>query len=172
MEIPYNINHHLVGDIDIGSETIFSIKEDEKELAYGFCFNKLAKKIGHKKDLPGSVLNISAHLKKKLRKTKVKPIKPQFYLIQLSPEAKLKSFLILNELYKAGASVLHSIAKDKLIGQIGAAETSGAAYIILIGQKEALENSVIIRNNATHAQELIPISSLASRVKELIKGIK
>ncbi len=176
MDIPYQINHTLVGDTDIGSETIFSIKNkngslpaDRQELAYGFRFNRLAKKMGHRKDLLCNILNISAKLKKKLKKVKIKQTKPQFYLVQFGPEAKLKSFLVLEELHKAGVSVLHLIAKDKLGGQIMMAEKSDASYIILIGQKEALENSVIIRDTATRSQEIIPIPKLATRVKELVK---
>jgi histidyl-tRNA synthetase len=168
MNIPYRINHHLVGDLDIGSETIFSIKDGGDELAAGFRFNRLAKKIGCKKDLPATVLNISAKLKKKLRKVKAKTAKLNFYLIQFGPEAKLKSFLILQELYNAGVNVIHSIAKDKLGGQMGTAETSAVPYIILIGQKEALENSVVIRNTSTRAQEIVLISDLAIKVKELV----
>lgn len=175
MNIPYSINHHMVGDPDIGSETIFSIKEDDgglpagrQELAYGFRFNRLAKKIGYKKDVPGTVLNISSKLNKNLKKVKVKTTKPQFYLVQFGPEAKLKSFIILSELYRAGVSVIHSIAKDKLGGQMSVAEISEAPYIILIGQKEALENSVVIRNVSTRAQEVVPICELATRVKELV----
>jgi histidyl-tRNA synthetase len=170
MNIPYEINPHLLGDPDIGSETIFSIKDekDGEQLAYGFRFNRLAKKIGCKKDLPCSVLNISAKLKKKLRKVKAKPIKPDFYLVQFGPEAKLKSFIILEELFKTGASVVHSIAKDKLGGQINTAEASEASRIILIGQKEALENSVVIRDAVTRAQQSVPIPELAAKVKELI----
>lgn len=169
MNIPYQINHHLVGDLNIGSETIFSIKNDGEEMAYGFRFNRLAKKIGCKKDLPATVLNISAKLKKKLKNVKVKALKPQFYLVQFGPEAKLKSFLILEKLFEAGVSVVHTIAKDKLGGQMITAETSEAPYIILIGQKEALENSVVIRNSSTRAQETVLISDLAVRAKELIK---
>lgn len=172
MEIPYEINCGSVGDAIIGSETVFSIFGEDRELASGFCFNKLAKRIGYKKDLPGCVLNISSPLKKKVRKTKNRPVKNHFYLVQFSPEAKLKSFLILRELYKAGANVLHLIARDKLSGQINVAENSEVPYIILIGQKEALENSVIIRDTATHAQELVPITSLAVRAKELVKNLK
>jgi histidyl-tRNA synthetase len=168
MDIPYQINHCLIGDPDIGSETIFSIKEDGEELAFGFRFNRLAKKIGCKKDLPATFLNISAPLKKNLNKVKVKTTKPQFYLVQFGPDAKLKSFIVMEELYKAGASVIHAIAKDKLGSQMGVAETSEAPYIILIGQKEALENSVVIRNSATRAQEIVPICDLAAKVKELI----
>jgi len=175
LEIPYQIDHHLVSDPDISSETIFSIVDTSSEqnnkkdeLAYGFNFNRLAKKIGYKKDLPCSILNISAKLKKNLKKTKVKSVKPQFYLVQFGPEAKLKSFLVLEELYKAGAGVIHSIAKDKLSSQIGIAENSEATYIILLGQKEALENSVVIRNTLTRAQQIVPISKLTEKAKELI----
>lgn len=170
MDTPYAINHHLMGDLDIGSETVFSITnaETNEELASGFRFNRLAKKIGYKKDLPCVVLNISAKLKKNLKKTKLRITKPQFYLVQFGPEAKLKSFNVLQELYKAGVHVTHSIAKDKLGSQIGVAETSEAPHIILIGQKEALENSVIIRNTITRAQEIVPIPNLAARAKKLV----
>src|SRR3989344_2031301 len=177
MNTPYEINHHLVGDPDIGSETIFSIKDQgdkgglptgRQELAYGFCFNRLAKMMDFKKDLFCSVLNISTKLKKKLKKVNAKPTKLDFYLVQFGPEAKSKSFIILEELYKTGANVTHSLTKDKLGGQITAAETSGASYIILVGQKEALENSVIIRTTASRAQETVSIPNLAARVEELI----
>jgi histidyl-tRNA synthetase len=168
MNIPYQINNHLVGDLDIGSETVFAIKNNEEELAYGFRFNRLTKKIGFKKDVPATLLNISAKLKKNTKKIKTKVTKPQFYLVQFGPEAKLKSFLVLDELYKVGANVLHSIAKDKLSGQMSGVESSEAPYMILIGQKEALENSVVIRNTATRAQEIVPIPELAAKVKELI----
>jgi len=176
MDIPYQINHSLVGDADIGSETIFVIKgslsvasEKLEELAYGFRFNRLAKKMGHRKGLLCNVLTISAKLKKKLKKVKAKPVKPQFYLVQFGPEAKLKSFLVLEELHKAGANIIHAIAKDKLGGQMITAEKSDAPYIILLGQKEALENSVVIRDTNTRHQETVPISNLATRAKELIK---
>lgn len=171
MDIPYEMNCNLTGDVDIGSETVFSIKnaDDDKndELAFGFRYNRMAKKVGCKKELPCTFLNISAKIKKALKKVKAKPIKPKFYLVQFGPEAKLKSFLILNDLYKAGASVIHSIAKDKLGSQMGAAESSGASYILLMGQKEALENSIIIRNNENRAQEVVSLPNFAAKIKEL-----
>jgi len=166
MDIPYQINHRLISDIDIGSEIVFDIKCDEEELAHGFRYNRLAKKIGYKKDLPCVTLNISVKLKKNLKKIKNKPAKPNFYLVQFGPEAKLKSFLILQELYKANIEVIHSIAKDKLGSQIGIAENSTAPYILLIGQKEALENSVVVRNTANRAQHIVSISEFSTKIKD------
>ena len=81
----------------------------------------------------------------------------------------MKSFIVLEELHKAGANIAHSIAKDKLSGQILTAEKSGAPYIILLGQKEALENSVVIRDTNTRHQETVSISNIATKVKELTK---
>jgi hypothetical protein len=49
---------------------------------------------------------------------KDKSEKPRFYLIQFGPEAKLKSFLVLHELYRAQVPLIHSIVKDKLGSQI------------------------------------------------------
>lgn len=173
MDIPYEINSHLVGDLEMGSETIFTIKTEEgEELASGFRFNRLAKKIGYKKEVPSTILNISAKTKKKMKKVKIRLVKPQFYLIQFGAEAKLKSFFILQELYKAGANVVHSIAKDKLGSQMGVAENSEIPYIILIGQKEALDNSVVIRNTITRAQEVVSISEFPAKIKEYLKKIK
>lgn len=175
MKIPYEINCRLVSDFDIGGETVFSIKSESglpaqagEELASGFRFSRLAKKIGCKKDLLATILNIFAKSKKSLKRVRAKTVKPQFYLVQFGPEAKLKSFLVLQELFKAGVSVIHSIAKDKLGSRIGIAEFSDAPYIILIGQKEALENSAVIRNSLTRAQEIVPIPEIAARAKALM----
>lgn len=168
MEIPYNVDYRLIGDSNIGSETVFAIKSDSEELAYGFRFNRLAKKIGCKKELPCTTLNISAKLKKNLKKVRTKNTKPRFYLIQFGLEAKLQSFLILREFHKAKINVIHAIDKDKLGDQMSVAELSGASYIILIGQKEALENSVVVRNITTRAQEIVPIKNLILKAKSLV----
>ncbi len=173
MDIPYVIDHHLVGDPDIGSEIIFSVRDEDDRsskqevLATSLRFNRLTKKIGYKKELSASILDISARLKNKLKRIKIKTNKPQFYLVQFGLEAKLRSFLVLKELQKAKVSIGHAIAKDKLSAQMGVAENSGASHIILMGQKEALENSVIVRNTATRAQEIVSIPELAEYVKKL-----
>ncbi len=170
MNISYTIDHTLLGDPRFGSETVFSFvseKGGKDEVAYGMRSNRLAKKLGHKKEVPFVMLNISAKLKRPLKKTKAKNGPADFYLVQFGPEAKLKSLYVLEELRKAGKTVAHSVAKDKLGSQIGIAEESGIPYILLIGQKEALENSVLLRNATTRAQELIPIPELASRIKKL-----
>ncbi len=171
MNIAYSIDHTLLTDLNVGSETVFAIVDTsdntETILASGFRFNRLAKRIGFKKELPSVMLNLSFKLIKKPKITKHKLIKPKFYLIQFGTEAKLQSFLVLREFYKAKVPIVHALDKDKLGGQMSVAESSGASHIVLIGQKEALEGSVVIRDITTRAQQLVPIGELSQRVKEL-----
>ncbi len=169
MNVPYSIDYKLIGDADFGSETVYTITDTEKGdlLASGFRFNRLAKKIGHKRELPATIITISAKLKKNLKRLKAKVLRPKFYLVQFGQEAKLKSFIVIKEMYKAKACIYHAIAKDKLSSQMGIAETSGAEYLVLIGQKEALDNSVVIRSIATRSQEIVPIPELGNYLKNL-----
>lgn len=166
IEIPYNFDHSLLGDFDFGSETVFAIRDEDDEIASGFRFNRLGKKLGYKKELACSFLKISAKIKKTPKKTKLFSEPPKFYLVQFGTEARLKSFAILKDLYKAQINVFHLLDKDRLDDQINIAEKSGTPYIILIGQKEALDGVVILRNVATRSQHIIPIGSLGNEIKK------
>lgn len=170
MSIPYNFNTNLIGDTQTGSETVFNIlTEDKKVLASGFRFNRMAKKIGQKKELGCTILNINAKLKKPLKKLKSKNQKPELCLVQFGTEARLQSFLVLRELFRAKTPIIHMVDKDRLGDQMVVADRSGATHIILIGQKEAFDNSVVIRNTTTRAQEVVLISDLAQKIKSLVK---
>ncbi|MEK7642439.1 MAG: His/Gly/Thr/Pro-type tRNA ligase C-terminal domain-containing protein [Patescibacteria group bacterium] len=170
MGINYAIDHQLIGDPHFGSETIFAFvseKTGKDALALGTRISRLSKRLGFKKDVSIVNVNIGFKLKKPSRKIKDKNKNPDLFLVQFGPEAKLKSMLVLEELRKTGKSVVHSLAKDKLGSQIIVAENSGASHLILIGQKEAFENSVLLRNVATRSQELVPISEISKRIKAL-----
>ncbi len=167
MDVGYMIDSSLLSNQDVGAETVFSIRENDIELARGYRLNRIAKRIGFKKDVPCMVLDIVAKSKKPLKTVSIKQARPKFYLVQFGVEARIKSFLALKELFKAKVSLMHALERDRLGDQMSFAERSGAPYIILMGQREALDNSVVIRNTMTRAQEIVPISNLAQRAKEL-----
>ncbi|TAK58047.1 histidine--tRNA ligase, partial [Patescibacteria group bacterium] len=47
------------------------------------------------------------------------------------------------------------------------AERLETPYMILIGKKEAMEESAIVRDMSTRSQETVPLSELAQYVKKL-----
>ena len=62
---------------------------------------------------------------------------------------------------------MQSLSKDSLSAQLAVAEKSGAPYVLIFGQKEAVEETVIVRNMETRSQETVKIAELANYIKHL-----
>ncbi|MBI2475986.1 MAG: hypothetical protein HYV67_01975 [Candidatus Taylorbacteria bacterium] len=170
LEIPYEIDHFLVGNRAFACQTLFEIYDPEsrelcRPLAVGVRYANLGKKIGLKKDIPG----VGARLvfKEKNPSKNLKFLKPKIYFIQLGFEAKLKSLKIIEILRQAKIPMYHGISRDKLTSQISAAENMKIPYTVIMGQKEALENTVIVRHMTDRSQESVRIENLPQYFKKL-----
>jgi len=193
LDIPYILDNCLVRGLDYYSRTVFEIFEEtaeegtatngnieEKEkqsktaLAAGGRYDYLGQILAGK-NVPGVGVGIGIErlaliLKEQsgAGKEKRKQKSPKIYLIQLGELAKRKSLLLLEDLRKAHIPVYHSLSKDSLRGQLKSAANLNTEIALIIGQKEALENSVIARNMETGSQEIIEISKIAEYLKEKI----
>jgi histidyl-tRNA synthetase len=177
-EIPYKIKPHAISSKHYAAYTIFEIRqiseksdEDGTLLAYGYRYNHLAKKVGAKKEIHsvGATLIVKKHpmLSKKVQIKKIK--RPKFYLVQLGSIAKLKILNIVENLRKNKISVYHSITKDKISGQLNGAEYMKASHVLIMGQKEAIENSIVVRNLINREQETVSLEKLPEFLKGLDK---
>lgn len=197
MNISYRINNYLVRGIDYYTRTVFEIVDGEEEvaknppdasapsgeipesaprpeplaIASGGRYDYLAKNLGSKKDVPavgGSVGVDRIILSPKHKNLEPRILKkPRVYFIQLGFEAKLKSLSIIEVLRKAKVPILQSLSKDSLSGQLSVAERLAIPYTIIFGQKEALENTVIVRDMNTRSQETVKITDLAEYIKKV-----
>ncbi len=199
MDIPYEIDNSLVRGSDYYNQTVFKIIEnppakidektknektgskDEKNtkprkpiiLAKGGRYDYLAKQFGYKKEVPS--VNATIEIDNVVNSLSHKPIsprickKPKIYFIQLGFEAKLKSLTVIEILRQAHIPMIQSLAKDRLSSQLTVVERLNIPYTIILGQREALDNTVIIRNMATHSQETIPIDKLSEYIKKKLK---
>lgn len=187
MGITYEINNALVRGLDYYSRTVFEISEPPSlasdgaspletsatlALASGGRYDYLARLIGGKKDVPavGAAIGIdrlalSPHYQ---RQTPRLIKKPKIFFIQLSFDAKLKSFEVIEVLRQAKIPIAQSLSKDSLAAQLALAEKLQVPYTIILGQKEAVEGTVIVRNMGTRSQETVP----RDRLTEYIKNIK
>lgn len=171
-EIPYRINHGLIGNRHFCSHTLFEIRsssETEPELfAIGTRHNHIAKKFGFKKDIP--IVSVNIRFKKPAVSPKlffrVKP-RPKFYFIQFGTIAKLKSLSVIELLRQARIPVHHSLTRDKFVGQLTSAESLRTPFIIIMGQKEALEDTVVVRHMLTRSQDIVPVPNLANYLSKL-----
>lgn len=173
-KINYSIMPNILSNKLCASHTVFEIYELNKKgepetmLAYGYRYNSLAKKIGGKKDIATVGLTITVKKPKTNKKVLIKKIKkPNFYLVQLGNTAKLKALNVVEILRKNKIYVYHSITKDKIVGQLSGAEYMGANYLLIIGQKEAIDDTVVVRNIKTREQDTVPVKDLPDFLKKL-----
>lgn len=184
MGIEYKINPSLVRGLDYYSRTVFEISQLSPEptegkeaasplaLGGGGRYDYLAKTLGSKKDVPAVGASIGMDrvvMSPGYAKLSPRIIKrPKVFFIQLSFDAKLKSFEVIEILRHAKIPVAQSIVKDSLGAQLAQAEKMRAPFAIILGQKEALENTVIVRNMDTRSQDTVKLDHLA----EYFKGLK
>ncbi len=178
MNIQYNINKNLVRGLSYYTRTVFEIMEigggedgSSLALAGGGRYDYLARQIGSKKDVPAVGFSmgvdriVESSWYKKLAPRIIK--KPKIYFIQLGAEAKLKSLNIVEILRKAHIPIAQSLSKDSLGSQLAIAEKLSIPYSIIFGVKEALDNSVIVRDMENRSQNTVKLSKLLEYLKEL-----
>ncbi len=175
LDIPYKINNCLISDHRYASGTVFEIKQKsdsqriaDKSLAIGFRSDEAWKKLGFKKE--ASIISIKIDFKSDFEKRQLPKIKKtSVFFIQLGDEAKHKSLKVIDILRQENIYINHSLGRDKLIGQMAMAEKLKVPYILIMGKKEAMEDTIMIRDVATRSQETIKIADLALYLKKLVK---
>ncbi len=179
MRVSYEIDSNLVRDTDKFCETIFEVRRvlppiDEQSkpstevLAHGGRYNYFARKVGSKKDIPAVGISVAlraaTNTEKALHRSKKKP---KVYFIQLGHEATRKSFPVLEILRKTHIPLLQSHGANQLMGQLSIAEKLSIPYTMIMGQREAVDGTVIVRNTNTREQETIPIDQLPTHLESL-----
>ncbi len=178
MGIQYNMNKNLVRGLSYYTRTVFEVVQENGgedgssiSIAGGGRYDYLARQIGSKKDVPAVGFSVgvdrivSSPWYKNLAPRIIK--KPKIYFIQLGMEAKLKSLNVIEILRKAHVPIAQSLSKDSLGTQLAIAEKLQIPYTLIFGVKEAIDESVIVRNMSNRSQETVKISKLLEYLKNL-----
>jgi len=174
VDVPFRINNTIVGNKNISSETVFSIHQNREDiptpspLAMGTRYNRLARKIRLGKDINAIGVTLMYNQKRKKRPRKT-PLQPKYFFCHLGDIARRRSLQLINELRKARIPVYHSLIRDKIHAQLEYAEQMQLPYVIIMGQKEAMEQSVVVRNMYTRKQETVSIDKLVTYLTNFTK---
>jgi len=101
-----------------------------------------------------------------LRKPVSKMKRPVASFMQLGMESKLLSLSVIEHLRQVKIPLYLSLAKDRLGAQVSANEKFHTPYSIVMGKKEAVEKTAIVRRTDTHAQDVVPLDQLAKYMKK------
>ena len=177
--LPYSLDNYLVRGLDYYCRTVFEIFSEEARDGNQETIGHLALASGGRYDDLGEIL-----VRKKLfgmggaigvdrvihclhernispRKTR----KPKAFLVQLGPAAKQKSLLIIEMFRKAKVPLSQSLSKDSIKSQLKIAAKLKVPFALIIGQKEAIEDTIIVRNMDSGSQEIIPIDKVVDYIR-------
>jgi histidyl-tRNA synthetase len=178
LDLPYIINPHLVRGLDYYTKTVFEIvssAEDGKKLSLGGGgrYDKLIKTMGGE-DTPAigfgiGIERIIAEMKRVQAKP-YKPLKPKVFLAQLGNLAKKKSLRLFSELERNGILTAESFGRGSLRAQLRVANKLGVELTLILGQKETIDGTVIIKNMATGSQETVSVDKLMDLIKKKLKA--
>jgi histidyl-tRNA synthetase len=179
--IPYSLNPYLVRGLDYYTKTVYEIipvvKDNDEErrqssLAGGGRYDGLIELLSGK---PVPACGFSVGIERmiiEMRKQGIEPPlkKPIFvFLAQIGEQAKQKSFKLFEDFRKEKMPVAQMFAKDSLKSQLELADKLGAKYVVILGQKEVLEGTVLLRDMEGGVQENIDFDKIISEIKKKIK---
>ena len=140
-------------------------------LAGGGRYDKLVEILGGR-PTPGAGFALGMErVIRQLRAQNVEPpIKdiPQVFIAQLGEQAKCKALALFSTL-RGEIAAQACMSKDSLKAQLEIANRLGVHYVVIIGQKEVLDGTVIIRDMKSGTQETVVLDKMVEEVKKRLK---
>ncbi len=163
-ETPYELSRTLLSRQNIWNDMCFEILVGDTRVAWGSRYNDLAKHFfpGIPSFAAGAVLQIVGE---GVATVKVKPQKHRFCFVHIGDEAKRISIRLAEEFRKARIPLTQNIGTESLSEQLFLAERRESPYVLIMGRKEAIEKSVILRDQETRQETILPLSDIINRLK-------
>ncbi len=178
LELPYSINPRLVRGLDYYTRTVFEIWSSDREgkkyaLGGGGRYDNLIQELGGE---PTPAIGFGLGLDrivlemKRVHAKPHEPVRPRVFLAQLGDLAKKKSLRLFSDLEKNGILVAESFGRGSLKAQLRVASRLGVEVTIILGQKEALDETAIVKDMISGTQETVRQDKLTDAVKKILKS--
>lgn len=163
-ETPYELARNLISRGGVWSETCFEIMVHGQRVAWGSRYSDLTRRFFPNASFPavGAVLQI-ASTGGVVKKPSVPRLR--FSFIHIGDEAKRLSIRLAEDFKRAHVPITQSIGLESLTEQMHLAESHNSPYLLIMGRREALENSAILRDRQTQKEITLPLAGLAERLK-------
>ncbi|MBP6924032.1 MAG: hypothetical protein KBC62_00195 [Candidatus Pacebacteria bacterium] len=171
-ETPYEIDSKMLGHHEYYSDAIFSLDIATEDgipaplTIRGGRFNEFVQRNTKSKTSAAGAVVVFKNNKTPSRLPRAKTSTPSVYVVHLGFGPKIRSLMLIDELRLAGIPVMHNLASDSLSAQLRDAENRGIRYAVIIGQKEFVENTVILRDLNIRNQEFVDQTNVVKRLKK------
>lgn len=177
LSILYDLSPHLVRGLDYYNRTVFEIRsKDDKTgknaLLGGGRYDGLIETLGGPATpAVGFALGMERVIEE-IKESKIPIKKPplgEVFIIQLGERAKKRAIALISQIAQNGISVNSALSKDSFRSQLRTADKSGARLSIILGARELLDHSVILKDMKSGGQETIESDKLIEELKARLK---
>lgn len=165
-EVPYVLNPHLVRGLDYYSRTVFEVylaNDDEERaqsaLGGGGRYDGLIELLGGREGTPACGFAVGMErVIMAMREAEVKVPNLQdadVFFAQLGDAARRRGLKMFEDFRMAGIKVTEAFGKGALKSQLDLANKLGVRFTLILGQKEVLDDTIIIRDMESGSQEII-----------------
>ena len=175
LNIFYKLNPYLVRGLDYYTRTVFEVWPTEKEegsqsvLGGGGRYDGLVELLGGR---PTPAVGVSLGVERIILQLKQKEVAipskkaPDVFLAQIGDAAKIKAFNLYERLRQENILVAESFAKDSLKSQLDSANKLKVKYALILGQKEVMDGTILIREMESGVQEIIDFKKTVAELKK------
>jgi len=93
------------------------------------------------------------------------------FIAQLGEMGRKKALAMFEDFRRAGIQVAECFAKSSLKGQMETANRRGAKWTLVMGQKEVLDGTAILRDMDSGTQEIIDAAKAVHEVKKKMNAL-
>jgi histidyl-tRNA synthetase len=174
LDIAYSLNAKIVRGLDYYTKTAWEIVETSEagklqSLGGGGRYDDLVETLGGR---PTPAVGFAIGLERvilKLQENKITPPVPkplEVFVAQLGLEARKKSMSLFEDLRREGFQVAEAMSKKGLKDQLELASKKGVRYVVILGQKEIADGTVLIRDMESCVQEVVDFRKIKSELRK------
>lgn len=189
LDVPYILKPTLVRGLDYYTDTVFEIYEDpamagqvpsavegqQGALCGGGRYDLLVGELGGPPTpacgFAMGMERVLSILRRKAEENKEVATEKsdKMFFAHLGEQARRRTLKLIEDLRRDGIVLHHSLGKTALKAQLELANKFNVAYTLILGQKEAQDGTIIIRDMESGIQEIIDQKKLKSELEK--KGV-
>lgn len=187
LEVPYALAPFLVRGLDYYTKTVYefvpaaSMEDDRPQpsqgtLAAGGRYDALIEQLGGR---PTPATGMAFGLERIILKMKEavaagtvpapEDLQPSIYLAQLGDQAKRKALRLFEGFRREGIAVAAHFSKDSLKQQLEHANRLGVKLTLILGQKEVIDETIIVREMSSGIQEIVAFDKVFVEVRKRLE---